>query len=301
MRFNSIEDVYDAVRGAQRRRLAVVKAADKTVLETVAASRELGLADAVLIDNQAQLARAAEEAGISLEGFRIVHVPDSAEAARTGVALVKNGEADVLMKGFLETRDFMHAVVATGTGLKLENRMITSILAVELKEQKRFLFLTDIGFVPAPDLEGKRQILFNAVDVLHALGCPEPKVAVICATETVNPKMPATLDAQALQAQNEAGEITGCRVAGPISFDIATSERAARHKKYANPVGGHADILLMPNLETGNVAAKTFDLFTEHDSVSIVAGASAPIVFTSRGNSMREKLNAVAFAVQLVK
>jgi phosphate butyryltransferase len=299
MMLNSIRDVMNALNGSNLKTMAVVMAADDVVLETVSIARERGLADAILIDSSEKIRRIAAEHNINIEGFEIIDIAEPGPAAAHAVRLVAGKKADILMKGHIETKDFMHAVVAKDSGLKIEGRIISSMLAVELKKQNKFVFITDIGFVPLPDLGTKKKIIENAVETLHMLGHENPKVAVICATETVNQKMPATLDAQALEQMNKTGEITGCTIAGPISLDLAVSPEAAKHKDYNHPVAGRADLLVMPSLEVGNVMSKTFDYYTDNATIAIVMGAASPIVFTSRATRQDLKLNAIAFAVLL--
>lgn len=295
----STKDVFRFASTGKRRRIVIVKAGDEVVLSAAREIVDRNLARVILVDDRTLIESAADSAGIDISGMAIVDIGDPAQAAARAVQMIHAGEADIPMKGMIETRIFMHAIVATEGGLKLPGRTISSMLAVEWKEKGRFLFLTDIGFIPAPSLEQKKQIIENAVDTLHKLGIARPKVAVVCASETVNPRMQATVDAAELQRMNDIGEITGCDVAGPISLDIAISAEAAKHKRYVHPVGGCADVLVMPSLEVGNVMAKTIDYFTSNVTSAIVMGASVPIIFTSRGNTLEAKMNAAAFAAVL--
>jgi phosphate butyryltransferase len=297
----SIQDVMKAVKNENPPKLAVAMAADDLVLNTVSAAKQLGLANAVLIGDEKGIKRIAGDLKIDPTPFEIVDINEPAQAAAEAVRLVASGKADILMKGLLETKDFMKAVIDPDAGLRQGDRIISSMLAVELKKENRFLFITDIGFVPLPDLETKKKIIENAVETMHLLGIKEPKVAVVCATESINPKMQATVDARRLEEMNQRNEIQGCVIAGPISLDLAVSQEAARHKGYTHPVAGRADLLVVPSLEVGNVLAKTFDYFTDYVTVSIVMGAKVPIVFTSRATRLELRLNAIAFAVLLAQ
>lgn len=296
---NNFSEVYTAVQGAPPKTIALAGAHSEDALAAVAKACTRGLANAILVGDEPQIRQIAAHMHIDLTPFTIQHQPSAPTAALQAVELVSSGKADILMKGMVESADFLRAVLHPKIGLRIPGRIIGTIAVVQMPAQPRFLLLTDCGFIPQPDLEAKKALIQNAVEVAKKLGIKTPKVGVLCAAETVNPKIACTVDAARLQQMNETGEITGCVVAGPISLDLAISEKAALHKKYTNPVGGNADILIMPNVETGNTLYKSMVYFGNTTPGTVMAGTRAPVVFTSRADSAEVKLNAIALALYL--
>jgi len=296
-----IKEVYEEVKSAKAPRMAVASAADADVLKAVAGACALGIVKPILVGDKDKIEKIAADKGLDLKAAEIVDIKDPKEAAGRAVALAKQGDVDIVMKGFLESADFLRAVVNKETGIKLPGRTISAIAVVELKKLGRMVFITDPGFIPLPDKEMKVKIIENAVDAAKKLGVDEPKVALLCAAETVNPKMISTVDASEINEMYNKGEIKDCVVAGPISFDLAISPEAAAHKGYTNPVAGKADILVVPSLETGNILYKSLSYFADMETGGIMTGASVPIVFTSRADTAETKQNTIAFAVCLAQ
>jgi phosphate butyryltransferase len=297
-----LNEVFTAIRTMTPRTIAVAGAADPVVLEAVAAARKEGfLGGGVLVGDKERIIGDAAGNGIDISGFEILHEPDPEKIPRTAAALVSGGRADIIMKGLVQTPDLLRAILDPAAGFRKEGSVISSIGVVEIPQWDRFLFITDVGIIPAPDLKTKAALIRNAVAVARKLGVEVPKVGVLCAAETVNPKIPSMVDARELEEMNRRGEITDCLVAGPISLDLAVSPESAAHKGYSHPVAGKADILIMPSLETGNALIKSLAYFAKFEIAGITAGTGAPMVFTSRADSMRAKLNTIAMTAYLAQ
>lgn len=294
----SIESLREAAKAQGTRCLAVACAQDDHVLLAVEDARRLGIADAVLVGDEAQIRRVAAENGIDPANYRIIDEPDKVAACRTAVSLVRNGEADAVMKGIVDTAVILKAVLDKEIGLR-DAKVLSHVALFEVPGFDRLLLLTDAAMNIAPDLEAKKEILRNAVKVAHAIGNENPVVACLCAVEKVNPKMPATLDAAALVEASQAGELTGCTVVGPLALDNAVSVEAAKHKGIADPNAGRADVLLVPNIETGNVFYKSLVFLAHANNAGLIVGAKAPVIVTSRADSEQTKLNSIALALAL--
>jgi phosphate butyryltransferase len=295
----SIDEVFAKIKDVCPKKLAVAAAADLDVLAAVNSAKQTGIADAILFGNKKKIIEIMKAYDIDANLFEIIDAVDDKDASLQAVKFVAEGKADIIMKGLIESGPFMKAVLNSTTGLRQEGKIISSIAVTEIKEQKRLIFISDPGFIPLPDLQTKKKIIENAVETMHSLGISEPAVAALSAMETVNPKIISTVEARELEEMNQRGEITGCIVAGPISLDLAISEKSAKHKGYHHPIAGKADLLLVPSLEVGNVLLKSMVYFAHTPIGGIVAGARAPIVFTSRADSVQAKLNTIAFAVLL--
>lgn len=295
----SIQEVWDLLKEAKPKKIAVACAADKPVLEACSQAAERGIARFILVGDTAAIRRIANENSISLAGFEFVEEKDEVEAGLKAVQLVSGGKADVIMKGLMSSSNFLRACLNKEVGIRKEGSTISAVAVVESSKVDRLLFITDLAITPMPDLETKKKILNNAVEVARKLGVEEPKVACLSGSEIVSAKIASSADGAALQEANQRGEITGCIVAGPISFDLAMSKEAVKHKGYQNPVGGCADILLVPSVDVGNVLYKSITYFTEITTGGVMCGARAPIVFCSRADSAQTKLNTIALAVYL--
>ncbi len=286
----SLDALY--VGAQQMRTLAVAAAHDAPVLLAVESARKAGLAKAVLVGDEAQLSTLAAQYEIPLAQYTVIHETDAAEACRTAVRLVREGKADVLMKGLVDTSVILKAVLDKENGLR-DAAVLSHVAVFDVPNFDRLLYVTDAAMNIAPDAEAKKHIIGNAVKVAHALGNPEPVVAALCAVEKVNPKMPATLDAQTLAQAN----ISGCRVIGPLALDNAISAEAAHHKGITDPDAGHADILLVPYIEAGNILYKALTYLAGARNAGIIVGAKAPIVLTSRADSDEAKFLSIALAL----
>lgn len=283
------------VRGPKT--IAVACAQDEDVLLAVENARKNGIISGVLIGDLAKIKELAAQNTIDLDAYECIDIPDLTEASRKAVELVSTGKAHMVMKGLVDTSIVLKAVLDKEIGLRTGNAL-SHVAVFDLNgHYHKLLLVTDAAMNIAPDLNTKKQIIENAVIVAKALDIETPKVAVICAKEKVEPKMPATVEAAELQALNEKGEMPGCLVAGPLALDNAVSLEAAKLKKISHPVAGDADILLCPTIEAGNVLYKSLGFLTSARSAGVIVGAKAPIVLTSRADSEDAKLNSIALGV----
>jgi phosphate acetyltransferase len=267
---------------------------DETSLRGAVAAAAAGLIEPVLVGPEARIRGIADEHGIDLAGRRIVDAPHSHAAAGCAVAMIRAGEAELLMKGSLHTDELMKEVTAA-TGLRTERR-ISHVFIIDVPGHPETLFVTDAAINIFPDLDAKRDIVQNAIDLWAGIGMGTPRVAILSAVETVTTKIPSTIDAAALCKMAERGQITGGLLDGPLAFDNAIDPEAARIKGIAGPVAGHAQILVVPDLEAGNMLAKNLTFLAHADAAGIVLGARVPIVLTSRADSVRTRLASCAVA-----
>jgi phosphate acetyltransferase len=277
---------------------AVVWPMSEVALRGAAEAAAEGLIQPVLVGDEAQIKALAAQAGVPLGGFSMVQAGNERLAAELGVALCRNGEAQAMMKGSLHTDDLMRAVMKSETGLRTARR-ISHVFLMDTPRLTRTLLVTDAAINIAPEFEDKIHIVQNAIDLAHALGIALPKVALLSAVETVNSKIPSTLEAAALCKMAERGQITGGILDGPLAFDTAFDPEAAIIKKLVSPVTGQVDIVLVPNLESGNMLAKELEYVGGARIAGIVLGARVPIILTSRANSAESRLVSCAVAVLL--
>ena len=277
------------------KKVSVSNAHDLPVLEAVKAAKEQGIATSVLVGDEAKIRELAASISMDLDEFEIINEPDTEKAALKAVELVHNGEADILLKGLLETKTFLKSILNKEVGLRT-GKMMSHVCVFEIEGIDRLLFFTDVAFNTYPTLEEKVNIVKNAVEVAHACGIECPKVAPICAVETVNPKMQPTVDAAELTKMYEAGEFPGCELYGPLSMDLAIDEEAAVHKGVSNPVAGHADILLFPEIDSGNITYKILVRTAKVKNGNVLVGTKAPVVLTSRSDDFETKLHSIALA-----
>lgn len=296
----SFDDIISKAGSGKLQKLSVAVAQDDAVLEAVKVAKERGIADAILVGDEAQIREIAASINMNLDDFQIVNEPDVNAAALKAVELVHNKEADILLKGYLDTKPFLQSVLNKEVGLRT-GKMMSHVCVFEIEGIDRLLFFTDVAFNTYPTLEDKIHIIENTVEVARACGIECPKVAPLCAVEVVNPKMPPTVDAQALTEMCERGEIKNCQVYGPLSMDLAIDEEAARHKKVSHPVAGHADILLFPNIDAGNITYKILIRTAKVKNGNVLLGASAPVILTSRSDDAETKINSIAFAAVISK
>lgn len=291
----SFNEIIEKVKQNDMKKVAVAVAQDEAVLRAVKDAKDNGIADAVLVGNHDEIVSIALKIGMDIKQYEIVDEPDVKKAALKAVELVSSKKADMVMKGLVDTATFLRSVLNKEVGLRT-GKLMSHVAIFETEAFDRLLFLTDVAFNMYPELKDKVQIINNAVKVAHAVGIEEPKVAPVCAVEVVNPNMPATLDAAMLAKMSDRGQIKGCIVDGPLALDIALSEEAAHHKKVTGPVAGKADILLMPNIETGNVMYKTLTYTTHSKNGCLLVGTAAPVVLTSRADSHETKMYSIALA-----
>jgi len=277
---------------------AVVHPCDETSLEGAVRAAEARLIVPVLVGPEAKIRGVAQSYGLNIAPYEIVSTEHSHAAAAKAVALARAGKVEDLMKGSLHTDELMHEVMATETGLRTSRR-VSHAFIMDVPRYPDPLIITDAAINIFPTLEDKRDICQNAIDLAQVLGFEEPKVAVLSAVETVTSKIPSTLDAAALCKMADRGQITGGLVDGPLAFDNAISEEAARTKHIVSPVAGKANILLVPDLEAGNMLAKQLTYMADADAAGIVLGARIPIMLTSRADNPRTRTASAAVAVLL--
>ena len=291
----SFDELVSKATSCGTKKLAVAVAQDDAVLEAVKIAKERGIADSILVGDKEKIEAVASEMNMDLTVFEIIDEPDVAQAALTAVKLVHDKKADILLKGLLDTKLFLKSVLNKECGLR-KGKMMSHVCVFEIEGIDRLLFFTDVAFNTYPSLEDKVTIINNAVEIAQACGIETPKVAPICAVEVVNPKMPPTVDAAALTEMNEKGEIKDCVVYGPLSMDLAIDPEAAKHKGVSNPVAGHADILLFPNIDAGNITYKILVRTAKVKNGNLLIGTSAPVILTSRSDDFETKINSIALA-----
>ena len=275
---------------------AVAHPCEASALSGAVEAAKLGLILPILIGPRDKIAATAKSAGIELSGFQIVDAPNSHAAAQKAVELVREARAELLMKGSLHTDELMMAVVARDGGLRTERR-ISHVFVMDVPTYHKVFLVTDGAINISPTLEDKVDICQNAIDIVRSLGIKKPKVAILAAVETVTSKMPATIDAAALCKMADRGQIKGAILDGPLAFDNAISKEAARTKGIHSDVAGDPDILLAPDLESGNMLAKQLSFLANADSAGLVLGARVPIILTSRADSVRSRIASCAVAM----
>ena len=292
----TIADILAAARAAGRKRIAVAAAQEASALEAALDARAAGIAEPVLIGDLEAIRAIAAELGADLSGLRLIEEKDYARAAAAAVALVRSGEADVLMKGVLDTSILLKAALNKEVGLNA-GRLTSHVAVIESPHYHKLFIVTDAAINIAPDLQGKLDIIANAVAVSRSIGVELPKVAMLAAVEKVNPeKMPCTADAALITQMNRRGQVKGCVVDGPLALDNAISAESARIKKIVSDVAGDVDVLVVPDIEAGNVLYKALLDLGGAKGAGIVAGAAKPIVLTSRADSRETKLASIALA-----
>jgi len=292
----SFQDLIEKVRDFEPITVAVSHPCSGTALEGAVEAAESQLIVPVLVGPKERIQKVADENQIDIRPYEIVDTPHSHESAAKAVELCRNGTAEVLMKGSLHTDEIMHAVVNRETGLRTAMRL-SHVFIIDVPTYPKPLFVTDAAINIYPNLEDKVDILKNAVALAHCLGIAEPKVALLSAVETINPKIPSTLEAAALCKMADRGQINGAIIDGPLAFDNAISKEAATIKGIQSKVAGEADIFLVPDLEAGNMLAKQLTYLVNADAAGIVMGARVPFVLTSRADSPKARLASCAVAV----
>jgi len=295
----SIQDLVTQAKQLQTKTLVVACAADNHVLEAVEMARKEDIINAILIGDQDEIMSLLQSLKIEFTNYTIINQPDNVLACQNAVQLVHDHHDYFLMKGLVDTRIILQAALHKEYGLRTKNR-ISHVSVLEVPTHPKLLFMSDGGMNIAPTLDEKRQIIENAVTIAHSLGITTPNVGVLAAVEKVNPQMQATLDAESLVQMNKEGIITGCIVGGPFALDNAINKEAAIHKGITNPIAGLVDILLMPQIESGNIFYKTMMFLANAKSASIIAGATKPIVLTSRADSKESKFYSIALGALAV-
>ena len=290
----AFETLFAAADGAPLR-TAVVHPVDALSLGAAFQAKDAGLLDPVLIGPADKIEAAAEKLGASLEGLAIEAVPHSHAAAARAAKLAGDGAVSAIMKGALHTNELMAAIIDKSAGLRTERRM-SHIFVLETPAYPKWLLVSDGALNIAPDLLCKKDIVQNAIDLALAIGINPPQVAILSATEEVDPNIPSTLDAAALCKMADRGQIRGGLVDGPLAFDLAVSPESVEVKGLKSSVAGQADILIVPNLEAGNMVAKQLDYLAGATAAGLVLGAAVPVILTSRADSVKERLASCALA-----
>jgi phosphate butyryltransferase len=291
----SLSDIMTMAKSKGVRRLSVASADDRSVLRAVQSAMSEGFIIPILIGNEKNILRISNEINFDVNGIEIIDETNPTVIARMAVSLINQGKADILMKGMIATAPLLKAVVDKENGLR-KNRLLSHFTLFESKYYHKLFGVTDVAMNIAPSLEEKMQILNNAVEIMHKLDNSNPKVAILAPAETVNPKIESSIHAAILTMMNRRGQIKGCVVDGPLAFDNAISAEATGHKGIVSEVAGDADILLVPELNSGNILYKTLLFMGGALSVAIVTGAKVPIVLTSRAASEHSKLMSMALA-----
>ena len=292
----NISDIINFAKERGPKTVSVACCQDKDVLVAVENARKENIVNAILVGDIEKTKQIADEIGMDLNNYELIDIKDLSEASLKAVELVSSGKAHMVMKGLVDTSIILKAVLNKEVGLRTGN-VLSHVAVFDIEGYDRLFFLTDAAMNLAPDINGKKQIIENACELVRSLDIEEPKVALICAKEKVNPKMKDTVEAKELEDMYLRGEIKGCIVGGPFALDNAVSEEAAKHKGINHPVAGKADILVVPDIEAGNVLYKSITYFAKCENAGLIVGAKAPIILTSRADSDKTKLNSIALGV----
>jgi phosphotransacetylase len=295
-----MEDIVAAARANTPVRAAVVHPVSTAIITSVAEGVREGLLEPVLVGPAWKILAAAQEAGIDIARWRLVDAPHSHAAADAAMALARAGEVEAIMKGALATGELMEAAMRKDTGIRTDRRM-SHVFVMEVSRYPKLLLITDAAINVEPDLTQKRDITQNAIDLAHALGIAQPKVAILAAVEHVEQRFRSTVDAAALCKMADRGQITGAVLDGPLAFDNAISREAAQAKGIVSPVSGEADILLAPDIEAGNMIAKQLTYLADARTAGIVLGGRVPVILTSRSGNVYGRVVSVALASLLVR
>ena len=299
-RHEKYQRLLDLCKSLSPTKTAVAHPCDEASLKGAVEAAELGLLAPILVGPRGKIESVANQCGIDISRYELIDAPHSVAAAEAAVRLVREGKAEMLMKGSLHTDELMGAVVARDTGLRTARR-ISHCFVMDVPTLEHAIIISDAAVNIFPTLEDMVHIVQNAIDLAHALGKPQPKVAILSAMETVNPKVQSTIEAAALCKMADRGQITGGILDGPLALDNAINLAAAKIKKITSPVAGQADILIVPDLEAGNMLAKSLSFLADADAAGIVLGARVPIILTSRADSVMTRLASCAVAVLVAK
>ncbi|MBE6019738.1 MAG: phosphate butyryltransferase [Clostridiales bacterium] len=278
-----------------KKRIVLCCAHDEHSLDAVYEAFKEGIVEPVFVGKEEEIKAICAEHGFDFGDVTVYNVDDDVEAAKKAVELIREGKGDFLMKGRMQTADLLRQVVNKETGLQV-GKIMSHVGLFQVPNYHKVVVLTDGGMLLQPDLEQKVKIINNAVEVLHSLGYDDPKVGVMCGAEVPNKKAQESMDAVALKEMWQNGEITGCTVEGPISYDIALSKEIAEFKKFESPVAGEVDAMIMPSMAAGNMLGKSWTVSSNGMMAGIIVGAKVPIVLTSRGSSAEEKFYSIVLA-----
>jgi phosphate butyryltransferase len=294
--FRSLDALVDAARRKGPVRIAVAAGHDPDVIEALKQAREMGLADGIFVGNSDKIRALAKSAWSDIPPDRIVDEPDDGAAARRAIALVREGEARLLMKGKIGTATLIRAVLDREAGLR-GSRLLSQVIVFQVPGEYRLRIMTDAAINIAPSLEQKADICRNAIDVAHAIGIEKPNVALLCALEFVNPDMPATVDAAGLTLMNRRGQIIGGYLEGPIALDVPLSKFAAERKGIDSPLVENTDVFIAPDIEAANILYRSILYFAKGESGGIVVGAKVPLILLSRAETAETKIRSIAIGI----
>lgn len=296
---HKLSELIERAKSKPKRKIAVAAAEDKPVLKSIMAAMEEEIVIPVLIGNKPEIEKIAQSINFDLSGVQIVHNDKGAnESAKIAVSMVKSGEADILMKGFVSTGALLKAVLDKENGLR-KGKILSHVAFFESPYYHKLLCVTDVAMNMDPDFDTKLHILNNAVEACHNIGIEIPKVAVVAAVEVVNPKMEATVHAAMMKTMSDRKQFSGCIVDGPLALDNAVNKEAADHKGIVSEVAGDCDVILVPNLEAGNMFYKALNFMGGATVAAVIMGASVPIVLTSRSDSESSKMLSIALAAAM--
>jgi phosphate butyryltransferase len=296
MTIANFQELLAAARAAGPKAVVAVGAQQVSTLEALSAAREHGIAKPILVGDEPEILELASACGVDAYTMLIIHEPDIRRAARRAMMLVAEDQAHIAMKGKVSTADFMRAALDRDRGLRT-GALLSHVAVFDMQDLGRLILISDAGVNIAPNLEQKADIVRNAIFVAHKLGIKEPRVAALASTETVNPRIPANVEAAALAKMADRGQIRGALVDGPLALDNAISPNAARDKDIVSGVAGKADILISPDIESGNVLVKAIVYFARHPMAGVVVGARAPLILPSRSDTVESKLSSLALGV----
>ena len=300
MSFKDLNFLFERAQSGKVMKIVIAAAEDGEVLEAVKQASSEGIVDAVLVGDPNKISEVAKSRNIDVSSFEVIPAKNDEEAAMKAVQAVSSGKGDLLMKGFIKTSTLLKAVLNKEWGLRTGN-LLSHLFLFEVPRLGKVIGLTDGGLNTYPGLQEKVAIVNNAVSCYHALGVDTPKVAALAAVEVVNPDMPCTLDAAALVQMNRRNQIKGCIIDGPLALDNALSVEAAKHKGIVSEVAGSPDILLVPDIEAGNLLGKVILFMANGAGAGVVLGAKVPVVLTSRGDTARTKALSIALGAVLAK
>ena len=299
--FKSLSDFLPFCKeNVPQKTLGVIKGEDAHTLEAVVKAQSEGVIKAIISGNEEKIVETLKSLGADPADYEIINTKSDEEAIQKMIDLVHEGKVDFLMKGLIETKDLMKKMVAKESGMRVPGKIMSKVDFNELKGYHKLYLLTDSALNTKPDLAGKKKIIDNALDVLHAVGIEEPKVAILAASETLNPKLQESVDAAELKKMWENGEFSKCIIEGPISIDLAIDPESVKIKNYQSPVGGDADMLVCPDLVSGNLMGKGM-LLAGTKAAGIIVGAKVPIVLMSRSAAVIEKFNSILFGAMTAK
>lgn len=296
---HKLDEIEALITGKPKGRIAIAAAHNDNVLASIKEVYEKDYVEPILIGDKEKIFKIADEIGLDVSAMNIIKELDNTQSARIAVNMVNNREADILMKGYIHTAELLKVVLDKENGLRTKN-LISLVNIFEVEPYGKLLMVTDAGINISPDLKQKAEIIQNAVNVAITLGFERPKVAVLSAVEVVNPSIESTVSAAALSKMAQRGQIVNCLVDGPLAMDNAINTGAAHHKSINSEVAGEADILMVPNIESGNILVKTLGFLYQCKSCSVLTGAKVPIVITSRADGSLTKYYSIILSLALM-